>query len=177
MQKWGDRGIGLQSYVNRKLELMWLSKNIFCFELTLKKSNSFLKKWVITSFVPSFCLEFIQLRAYVSFHEVLACILYATDSSKGLRRSTNVQYLSAYFFSRQNLFLTLFLCSLTYSVRILAVGEFDDREDCPACDGFLEAIKADPDETWWDWLILLGLFAVFRTMALIVLRKKAEKFY
>ena len=70
-----------------------------------------------------------------------------------------------------------YLCSLTYSVRILAVAEFDDREDCPACDGFLEAIKADPDETWWNWLILLGLFAVFRTMALIVLRKKAEKFY
>lgn len=70
-----------------------------------------------------------------------------------------------------------YLCSLTYAVRILAVAEFDDRDDCPSCGEFLEAIKADSDETWWNWLVLLSLFAVFRTMALVVLRKKAEKFY
>ena len=69
-----------------------------------------------------------------------------------------------------------YLCSLTYALRIMAVAEFD-RDDCKECGPFLNTIKADPDETWWNWLVLLALFAVFRVMALFVLRQKAEKFY
>lgn len=69
-----------------------------------------------------------------------------------------------------------YLCSLTYAVRISAVEEFD-RPDCDQCAGFLEDLNADPDEVWWNWLVLAGLFVVFRLLALFILRRKAEKFF
>jgi len=46
-----------------------------------------------------------------------------------------------------------YLCTLTYAVRIALVEEFGDG--CPNEDGqdpckqLLEAVDADPDETWW----------------------------
>lgn len=70
-----------------------------------------------------------------------------------------------------------YLCSLTYALRIMAVEEFDRGDECPDCTMFLEVIKADPDETWWNWLVLVALFVVFRLCGLFILRRKAEKFY
>jgi hypothetical protein len=72
------------------------------------------------------------------------------------------------------------LCTLTYSVRILLVNEFDNCSDDPAalenCDALLDGIGANPDDTWWYWLVLVGLFVVFRLTALFVLKYKASKF-
>lgn len=70
-----------------------------------------------------------------------------------------------------------YLCSLTYALRIMAVAEFNDRAGCTECAEFLDTIAAEPDDTWWNWLVLCALFVVFRLMALFVLRQKAEKFY
>jgi hypothetical protein len=48
-----------------------------------------------------------------------------------------------------------YLCSLTYSVRIGLVEEFSDRDDCvedngdSPCQQLMNAIEADPDDTWW----------------------------
>jgi ABC-2 type transporter len=71
-----------------------------------------------------------------------------------------------------------YLCTLTYAVRIFLVVEF---EDCSAtvknCEMLLENDDADPDQTWWYWLVLVLLFVVFRISALLVLRKKATKFF
>ena len=62
------------------------------------------------------------------------------------------------------------------------VGEFEDCDPSnPAanqeCNDLLERTDADPDETWWNWVVLVALFVVFRVTALIVLRQKATKFY
>merc|ERR1712232_41678 len=66
-----------------------------------------------------------------------------------------------------------YLCSLTYALRILAVEEFNrGSEECPQCTIFLETLNADPEETWWNWLVLLALFVVFRLIGLFILRKK-----
>lgn len=74
-----------------------------------------------------------------------------------------------------------YLCALTYGIRIALVEEFDGGCGSPeadgACQGLLKSIEADPDETWWYWLTLLGLFVVFRLGALYVLRQKATKFF
>jgi ABC-type multidrug transport system permease subunit len=70
-----------------------------------------------------------------------------------------------------------YLCSLTYAVRIAAVDEFGDRPGCDSCAGFLDVLGADPDAVWWNWLVLAALFIVFRLLALVVLRQKAEKFF
>ena len=75
-----------------------------------------------------------------------------------------------------------YLCTLTYSLRIIMVAEFEDcdpsnPEANDNCNNLLDSVDADADETWWNWLVLVVLFLVFRLFALIVLRKKATKFY
>jgi hypothetical protein len=61
------------------------------------------------------------------------------------------------------------------------VAEFD--RDCGSdkanenCQKLLVNIGADPDETWWYWLVLVGLFAAFRLGAVTILKQKASKFY
>ena len=52
-----------------------------------------------------------------------------------------------------------YLCSLTYSVRIGLVEEFDNRSDCiiensegdlsSPCDSLVSNVEADPNDTWW----------------------------
>jgi ABC-type multidrug transport system permease subunit len=69
-----------------------------------------------------------------------------------------------------------YLCSLTYALRIATVEEFDDP-GCAYCQTFLKLIDADPDEVWWNWLVLVALFIVFRIAGLIILKRKATKFY
>jgi ABC-type multidrug transport system permease subunit len=78
-----------------------------------------------------------------------------------------------------------YLCTLTYSVRILLVEEFQgcaDEEQTlgttpPMCTNLLSNIDAEEDETWWNWLVLVTLFFFFRLLALFILQRKATKFY
>jgi hypothetical protein len=78
-----------------------------------------------------------------------------------------------------------YLCTLTYSVRILLVEEFQgcaDQEQAngtrpPICTNLLSNIDAKEEETWWNWLVLLALFSFFRILALFILQRKAIKFY
>lgn len=75
-----------------------------------------------------------------------------------------------------------YLCTLTYSIRIGLVGEFEScgppgEQASLNCEQVLQDNDADPDETWWNWLALVAFFAFFRVYALYVLRKKASKFY
>lgn len=75
-----------------------------------------------------------------------------------------------------------YLCTLTYAVRIYLVQEFhdcapEDTETNDKCNNLIEEVDADPDETWWNWLVLVGLFCFFRVMALVILQRKATKFY
>jgi ABC-type multidrug transport system permease subunit len=74
-----------------------------------------------------------------------------------------------------------YLCSLTFAIRILLVEEFGNgcgggKAD-ENCQKTLDFVGADPDETWWNWVALVALFVVCRLLALIVLRKKALKFF
>ena len=74
-----------------------------------------------------------------------------------------------------------YLCTLTYALQIMMVAEFEDcdpgTEANDECNNLLETTDANPDETWWNWIVLVLLFLVFRLMALFVLRQKATKFY
>jgi len=78
-----------------------------------------------------------------------------------------------------------YLCTLTYSVRILLVEEFQDCADRemaegitpPYCSTIIDNVEAEEDHTWWNWMVLLALFTGFRLMALVVLQRKATKFY
>jgi ABC-type multidrug transport system permease subunit len=68
-----------------------------------------------------------------------------------------------------------YLCSLTYSVRLSLISEFKDCGE--NCAGLLENIEADEDEAWWYWLVLISIFVGFRFMGLLILQKKATKFF
>jgi ABC-type multidrug transport system permease subunit len=75
-----------------------------------------------------------------------------------------------------------YLCCLTYAIRILLVEEFV-RPGCGggkadiACQTVVTAVGADEDELYWNWLVLIALFVVFRLLALLILQEKAIKFY
>ena len=76
-----------------------------------------------------------------------------------------------------------YLCTLTYAVRIMLVAEFEGCSNdlsnpaaAKQCIGLMDGVSADPDNTWWYWLVLVALFAVFRLGALMVLKSKATKF-
>jgi ABC-type multidrug transport system permease subunit len=71
-----------------------------------------------------------------------------------------------------------YLCTLTYSIRLALVAEFEGcAKTTQSCKTLLDDIGADPDETYWYWIVLVTLFVVFRVGALNVLRKKATKFF
>jgi len=74
-----------------------------------------------------------------------------------------------------------YLCSLTYAIRLVLVAEFDrncgSTEGDDNCQSLLMRVGANPDDTWWYWLVLCCLFGAFRLLAMTVLRKKATKFY
>ena len=79
-----------------------------------------------------------------------------------------------------------FVCPLTYAVRIALVNEFDGRCDDLVeankgtrnyCNAVLDNVGIDPDETWWNWIVLAGMFVLLRFLALVNLRRKANKFY
>jgi ABC-type multidrug transport system permease subunit len=74
-----------------------------------------------------------------------------------------------------------YIFPLTYSVRIGVVEEFgngcgSDEAD-KNCMNLLHSLEADPDDSWWYWLAMMLLFVFFRVLALVVLRKKATKFF
>ncbi|GKZ00466.1 hypothetical protein MPSEU_000999100 [Mayamaea pseudoterrestris] len=76
-----------------------------------------------------------------------------------------------------------YLCTLTYSLRIILVAEFEncgaatkDLEASLACDQLLDQVGAEPDDTWWYWIVLCCLFLFFRLLGLFILQKKATKF-
>jgi ABC-type multidrug transport system permease subunit len=73
-----------------------------------------------------------------------------------------------------------YLCTLTYAIRIMLVAEFENCSTDPKalqnCNRLLADSEADPEETWWNWLVLVVLFAFFRLLALFILQKKASKF-
>jgi ABC-type multidrug transport system ATPase subunit len=73
-----------------------------------------------------------------------------------------------------------FIFPLTYSVRLGLIEEFEDcgsEQGDMMCEELLKSIEAEPDEMWWYWTVLFGLFAFFRISALFVLRRKATKFF
>lgn len=73
-----------------------------------------------------------------------------------------------------------YIFPLTYAVKIVVIAEFDGNcqgDPVNFCDQVMENINANPEDTWWYWLILLGQFVFFRLLALFILRRKASRFY
>eukprot|EP00546_Thalassionema_frauenfeldii_P015699 CAMPEP_0178912098 /NCGR_PEP_ID=MMETSP0786-20121207/10067_1 /TAXON_ID=186022 /ORGANISM="Thalassionema frauenfeldii, Strain CCMP 1798" /LENGTH=564 /DNA_ID=CAMNT_0020584629 /DNA_START=254 /DNA_END=1951 /DNA_ORIENTATION=+ len=65
-----------------------------------------------------------------------------------------------------------YLCSLTYASRLSYAYEFGDCGEI--CDKTLVDQGVSVDDTWWYWLALLGLFVVFRLLAMVVLKYKSS---
>ena len=75
-----------------------------------------------------------------------------------------------------------YITSLCYGVRIAAIAEFSkcavqNNAAGVNCKRILDGLKVDGNDRWWLWLVLLSLFAGFRLLALIQLRRKATQFF
>lgn len=74
------------------------------------------------------------------------------------------------------------LCSLKYAAGLAYIYEFDDCVGSPEelaelnCDRILTQNNVSPDDKWWYWLAMMGLFCLFRLLALVLLRKKGGDF-
>lgn len=73
-----------------------------------------------------------------------------------------------------------YIFPLTYATRLILVAEFDGRCDGLVpnyCEEVMMNVEANPDDTWWYWIVLMCQFVFFRLLALFLLRQKATHFY
>lgn len=72
-----------------------------------------------------------------------------------------------------------YIFPFTYAIRLVLVHEFEECEGRAqlTCDILLANVNANRDEEWWYWLVLLLQFVVCRVLALLILQRKAKKFY
>mmetsp|Transcript_44184 Transcript_44184/g.92887 ORF Transcript_44184/g.92887 Transcript_44184/m.92887 type:complete len:698 (-) Transcript_44184:19-2112(-) len=73
-----------------------------------------------------------------------------------------------------------YLCSLTYGVRLALLAEFGDCAKASSrnpCNELLTVNQVEESERGFYWGMLWMLFVVFRLGGLVLLRKKATKFY
>lgn len=97
------------------------------------------------------------------------------------------QLLFAGFFVRTDLIpvwlrWAQYLCSLTYGVRLALLSEFGDCANDTSvrpnmCTQLLESNDVHEEEVGLYWGILWALFVIFRLSGLVLLRKKATKFF
>ena len=66
-----------------------------------------------------------------------------------------------------------YLCSLTYAIRLASLFEFGD---CPteSCQSLLENNGVYQLDSYWYWIILIAIGAVFRITSLVILKSKAS---
>eukprot|EP00299_Pterocystis_sp_00344_P019144 c9525_g1_i1.p1 GENE.c9525_g1_i1~~c9525_g1_i1.p1 ORF type:complete len:599 (+),score=142.03 c9525_g1_i1:29-1825(+) len=72
-----------------------------------------------------------------------------------------------------------YLCSLKYAMNLAILVEFNDCDPLEkmACSKLKDSNDIEKDHWWVYVLILLALFFGFRLLSLMVLRKRAKKFY
>jgi hypothetical protein len=71
-----------------------------------------------------------------------------------------------------------YIMPFTYAVRIYLDKEFAEcSQTSILCQNQLDSLDIDPDDIWWYWLGLLGLFIVMRASALVLLKQKANRYY
>lgn len=73
-----------------------------------------------------------------------------------------------------------YLMPLTYSVKIAVEAEFGggcggSDSAINYCEQLLVTTNVNPDDVWWYWLSLLALFVSFRSLAFVLLKRKADK--
>jgi ABC-type multidrug transport system permease subunit len=74
-----------------------------------------------------------------------------------------------------------YLCSLTYSIRLAVLEEFGNGCGSEAadnsCNQVIANVDANEEDALWYWLVMVCIFVFFRVLALLVLQKKAVKFF
>ena len=65
-----------------------------------------------------------------------------------------------------------YLCSLTYAIRLASLFEFGDCETS-SCQDLLNNNGIYQLESYWYWIILFAIAAIFRITSMIILKSKA----
>ncbi len=66
-----------------------------------------------------------------------------------------------------------YLCSLTYATQLVTLYEFGDC-DTVSCQNLLQNNDVYQLESYWYWIILIAIAAIFRLTSMAVLRGKAS---
>ena len=66
-----------------------------------------------------------------------------------------------------------YLCSLTYAIRLASLYEFGDCQTME-CQDLLNNNGVYQMESYWYWMILLAIAAIFRATSVILLKNKAS---
>lgn len=64
-----------------------------------------------------------------------------------------------------------YVIALRWAMALALVYEYDEcsDDDKSYCDAALEANGLDPDDRWWYWIMLVGLFVLFKTSSIFLL--------
>jgi hypothetical protein len=55
-------------------------------------------------------------------------------------------------------------------------GDDGEGQEAENCELIMKQNNVNPDDAWWYWLALCGLFVGFRVAAILVLRKRGRFF-
>jgi ABC-type multidrug transport system permease subunit len=191
-----ERPVFLREYSTKHYSVVSYFVSKFFFEAVITGLQCMLQcviSYLMIGFQCSFGMFYISVYALAMASTALAVFLgCATTNPKTAQEMVPLvfvpQMLFAGFFVAPSLIpfwlrWPQYLCTLTYSLRIVLVAEFyncgskDKNLDASmACNQILDNVGAKSDDTWWYWIVLVGLFLVFRLMALFVLKKKATQF-
>lgn len=74
-----------------------------------------------------------------------------------------------------------FICPLTYGVKIVVAAEYGhgrcDGLDPNYCNQLMNNVGVKNSDVWWYYLVLICLFVFVRVVALVNLKRKADRFY
>ena len=189
-----ERPVFLREYSTNHYSVL----SYFISRLTMEATLTALQIMVlmlITYFMISFQAPFMYLwlifyslaMASTALAVALGCSVEDTKMAQELLPMLFVpQMLFAGFFVRPDLIpiwlrWAQWLCSLTYAVRLALETEFN--RDCGSelgnrnCQGILNNVDVNSDSIWWYWVVLGGIFVVFRLCAVAILQQKASKFF
>ena len=181
-----DRPVFLREYSTNHYSVVpyFLSKfTIECFTVLIQVLSQLIAAFFLMGFRTNFfafmALNFALAMASTSIGIFIgSCVQDPSVAAELMPALIVPQLLFSGFFIQTNLipdFLVWaqYLCSLVYATRLANSYEFGDC-DTESCRSLLENNEVYQLEQYWYWIILLGIAAVFRIAATVILKGKAN---
>eukprot|EP00536_Pseudo-nitzschia_multiseries_P002974 jgi/Psemu1/295043/fgenesh1_pm.42_\ len=181
-----DRPVFLREYSTNHYSVLpyFLAKfTLECFTVLVQVAAQLLVAFFLMGFQMNFfhflALNFMLAIASTSIGIFIgSCVEDPTVAAVFMPALIVPQLLFSGFFIQTNLipeFLrwAQYLCSLTYAIRLASIYEFGEC-DTPVCVDLLQNNGVYQLESYWYWIILIAIAAIFRITSIILLKGKAS---